>query len=370
MSVILGVAIVLFVLWDGFETMVSPRRVTRRVRLTRLFYRFTWIFWSRFVSTIFSAGRSENYLSVYGPLSLLLLMTIWAGALIFGFGLLHWACNSASTFSDAVSGFATNLYLSGTTFFTLGIGDITPRTPSGKILTVVEAGLGFGFLALIISHLPVLNQSFAARETNISMLDARAGSPPAVSEMLARLGRSTGKENLDELLSHWERWAAELLESHLSYPVLAYFRSQHDNQSWISTLTAILDTCAVLITGMEKDSISQAHMTFAMARHAVVDMATVFNLPPEKPKVERLSPDDLETLVEIMIHNGLMDRKSGGNEKLSELRDMYEPYVNSLADYFCLSLPHWVRRPQVLDNWQTSAWRRIDPSTRPKHRHF
>src|SRR6185437_5920836 len=137
---------------------------------------------------------------------------------------------------------------------------------------------GLRILALVIGYLPVLYQSFSRREVTISLLDARAGSPPTAYELLRRnTGPATcGFEALTEVLAHWETWAAELMESHLSYPVLAYFRSQHDNQSWIASLTAVLDVCSLSMVGMEGVCQYQARMTFAIARHALVDLSQVF----------------------------------------------------------------------------------------------
>ncbi len=370
-AVVAGIMIIAFVLWDGFETMVSPRRVTRRMRLTRIFYRTTWLCWVGLVDRLVAPRKTQTYLGIYGPLSLLFLMMIWAVSLIFGFGLLHWAFNSASRPGDGVAGIIINIYYSGTTFFTLGLGDVTPHGIAGRVLTVMEAGLGFGFLALIISYLPVLNQSFASRETSISMFDARAGSPPTAAEMLIRHARGRGTEDLRELLLSWERWAAELLESHLSYPVLAYFRSQHDNQSWLSALTVVLDTSALLVASFEKHCANQAELTFAMARHAVVDLAIVFSLPPRTLHAERLPPKDLAHLTEILSRPPYIGGADDGGfeEKLKELRVMYEPYIHSLSDYFCLPLPPWAPAAGRRDNWQTSAWRRISPRQADKSRH-
>src|SRR5262249_8204919 len=162
------------------------------------------------------------------------------------------------------------LYLSGTTFFTLGLGDVTPGAPLGRTLTVVESGLGFFFLAVVVGYLPVLYQAFSGRETTISLLDARAGSPPSAGECLLRLARSGNLAAIDAVLVGWERWAAELLESHLSFPVLSYYRSQHDNQSWLAALASILDTCAILMVEIKNANLYQAQLTFAMARHAAV----------------------------------------------------------------------------------------------------
>ncbi|HEY3278748.1 MAG TPA: potassium channel family protein [Syntrophorhabdaceae bacterium] len=354
--------------------MVLPRRVTRKVRIARLFYGTTWRFWSGIIFRCTGPRKVETYLGVYGPLSLLILLSIWAGGLIVGFGLIHWAYAAAFSPGNSATGLAVSLYYSGTTFFTLGLGDVTPHTMVGRFLSVVESGLGFGFLALIISYLPVLNQSFGSRETSISMLDARAGSPPTATEMLMRHGHKRGSDDLRKLLLNWERWAAELLESHLSYPVLGYFRSQHENQSWLSALTAVLDISALLISCDEEDCRNQAGLTFAMARHTVVDLAIVFNLPPTVPAQDRITPEELAILKDSLIHEGspdeTIDTGAGFEKKLGELRDMYEPYVHSLSYYFCLPLPPWARRHERKDNWEVSAWQQVNMKKERKGRHF
>ena len=205
------------VLWDGFETIVLPRRVRRRLRLARLFYRTTWLLWSVPARKFLSKGRMESVLAYYGPLSLLALVVVWAAALVFGFGLVNFSLGSSLATYGHPS-FVTDLYMSGTTFFTLGLGDVRPVTSAAKLMTVIEAGMGFGFLALLIAYLPAINQSFSRRERDTSMLDARAGSPPSAAGMLERHDHEGGMEELQEQLSQWERWCADLLESHLSFP--------------------------------------------------------------------------------------------------------------------------------------------------------
>jgi hypothetical protein len=257
------------------------------------------------VGSIVPARWRETWLSVFGPLSLLLLLSIWAGGLIAGFALLHWAAGSAVLAQEGSYGFITDLYLSGTTFFTLGIGDVVPRSGVARILVVIESGMGFAFLALVIGYLPALNQSFARREVSISLLDARAGSPPTAGEMLLRHGHERGMEALRQLLHEWERWSAEFLEGHLSYLVLAYFRSQHDNESWLAALTAILDACALVMAGLEGACERQAELTFAIARHAVVDLCLVFRTAPGEPKHDRLPPETLAELRAILATAGV-----------------------------------------------------------------
>ena len=355
----LGVAIILIVLGDAFETIVLPRRVTRPISLARLFYQYTWLSWSVAVRSIYSGKRQETYLSFYGPLSLLLLLILWATGLIIGFALLLWASGSAIKTPEGTATFSSYLYLSGTSFFTLGLGDVIPNSPLARGLIAFEAGMGFGFLALVIGYLPVLSQSFSRREVNISLLDARAGSPPTAAEMLRRHSHDRGLEDLQQLFHEWERWSADLLESHLSYPVLAYFRSHHDNQSWLGALTAILDASAFAIVSLEGPCERQAQLTFAITRHAIVDLAQLFNCPPHKPKHDRLPLDELSRICTTLTEAGLKLREGNVvDQKLSELRRMYEPYVYSLSNYLKIAIPPWVPKAGHIDNWRTSAWGR------------
>jgi hypothetical protein len=356
---VLGSGLILLVLWDAFETIILPRRVTRRLRLTRLFYRYSWLLYSGLGSLLLSGRRREGFFSFYGPLSLLTLVGLWALGLMIGFACVHWAAGSQLNIPDGQQSFLTDLYLSGTTFFTLGLGDVTPRTTLARFFVVLEAGIGFAFLALIIGYVPPLNQAFSRREVSISLLDARAGSPPTAAEMLIRHRDTHGMEALRELLHEWELWSAEFLEIHLSYPVLAYFRSQHDNQSWLAALTTILDTTALVTTALEGGCQRQAERTFAMARHAVVDLAIVFNAPPFEPEPDRLSATDLAQLRSRLSESGMQLREgSDGDQKLAELRGMYEPYVSSLAQYFHVSVPPWMHPTSHPDNWQMSVWER------------
>ena len=352
-AVVAGVAIILTVFWDAFETLILPRRVSRRLRLARLFFRTTWRFWL-WTARAFRSGRRENYLSFYGPLSFLMLVAVWAAGMILGFSLVLFGHGRVN--ASGATHFTTFLYLSGTTFFTLGIGDVTPANPFGRAVTVIESGAGFGFLALVIAYLPVLYQSFSRREVRISMLDGRAGSPPTAGELLGRRGGALVQTGYT-FLRDWELWSSELLESHLSYPVLGYFRSQHDNQSWVAALTVILDSCSLVIAGIEGLSDDQARLSFAMARHAAVDLASIFGSPPSPPDPERLPPDELERLRTVLAERGIqLGSGDEFEETLRSLRESYEPYVNTMSRKFSMPLPPWLPPEGAADNWEVTAW--------------
>jgi len=267
---------------------------------------------------------------------------------------------AGSAVNVAIAGansFSTDIYLSGTTFFTLGLGDVVPRSSLARALIVTEAGLGFGFLAGVIGYLPFIYGSFSKREVSITLLDSRAGTPPTAGELLRRHSYPYGADALRELLKEWELWSAELMESHLSYPVLAYFRSQHDNQSWLASLTAILDTCALIMVGVEGACERQAELTFAIARHAAVDLSQVFGTSPRSVPQDRLPAAELLRIRDVLAQHGLKLRDGEtADARLRELRSMYEPYVFALASYLNHTLPPWIPAKKGKDNWQTTAW--------------
>jgi hypothetical protein len=354
---IAGAAIFLIVLWDAFEAIILPRRVTRKFRLTRLFFKSTWHVWKFVMCLVPSRKKREALLGFYGPLSLLVLVGVWAVGLVLGFGLMQYGAGSAVVITGGQPSFETDIYLSGTTFFTLGLGDVVPHSGLSRALVVTEAGFGFGFLAAVIGYLPFIYGSFSKREVDISLLDSRAGTPPTAGELLRRHSYPQGQNALRELLKDWELWSAELMESHLSYPVLAYFRSQHDNQSWIASLTAILDTCALVMVGIEGACEKQAELTFAIARHAVVDLSQVFGTAPAQLPQDRLPAEELRRLRDALAQHGLklLDGENA-DRRLHELRRMYEPYIHALAAYLNQSLPPWIPQTKGKDNWQTTGW--------------
>src|SRR4051794_16270769 len=172
--------------------MLLPRRVTRRVRLMRLFFRATWALWVRLARLIPHGEKRELLLSHFGALSMLALFALWASALIVGFGTLEWVLQGAPKPAAAPSPVSEQIYMSGVTFFTLGYGDVVPRSAAGRLLAVVEAGTGIGFIAVVIGYLPVLYQLFSRREAHVIQLDARAGPPPTAAGMLCRHAEADG----------------------------------------------------------------------------------------------------------------------------------------------------------------------------------
>src|SRR3984957_6104791 len=364
-GLVVGLIIIWSVLLDAFETVVLPRRVTRHFKLTAWFYRRTWIPWRGIARRIKTTSRQQNFLGYFGPLLLILLLGFWAAGLIFGFALVQYGIGGHEQLNREPMTFGKIIYHSGETFFTLGYGDIVPTTGPARALSVIEAGMGFAFLGVVIGYIPVVYASFSRREIQISMLDARAGSPPSATELLVRLsGRSEDlgmdQKVLDEVLRDWERWSAELLESHISYPVLSFFRSQHSNQSWLGALMTMLDVTSLILAGIDGVHPGQARLTFAMARHAPVDLAQVVNARYDAQAPDRLPDDGFQNLRDALAAANLQLRTTDeARQKLAKLRSMYEPYVHSTARNLMLTLPPWRHPEKLRDNWQGGPWDRM-----------
>jgi hypothetical protein len=345
-----GILLIALILWDTFETVVLPRMVSRTFRLSRYYYRFSWRLIAWLARKIGPRRRREAILSIHAPLSLLVLLAVWAFFLIFGFALVYEALDHA----DQAPGhpFTAHVYMSGSTFFTLGIAEQRPETPGARFATITEAGLGFGFLAVVISYLPVLYTAFARREANVSLLSSRAGTPPSATALIERYASNRDFERLRNLLEEWERWSAELLENYVSYPVLAYYRSQQDRQSWLAALTIVLDASSLLqmpVTGSPRWSAglrSQAELTYSMSVRLIVVLATITNIEAQVEIRRPRSPRVLSSLRKRLAVAGLPLSDSPVDvERLERLLAAYEPDLTGLAERLMLEVPALVVEP-------------------------
>ena len=337
------------VLQDAFEVMLLPRRVQRQVRLMRMYFKASWGLWVGMALRLKPGQRRERFLSVFGALSMVTLFACWATGLIVAFGTMEWALQAGPK-----SAWLEQLYMSGVTFFTLGYGDVVPHSRAARMVAVLESGTGIGFIAIVIGYLPVLYQLFARREAHVILLDGRAGSPPTAGIMLCRHAEAAGLVKLDELLRAWEVWGADLLESHLSYPMLVYYRSQHDNQSWLAALAAVMDVCALILVGLEGMSPLQARMTFTMARQVLVEMARSVEAKPSRyDGGDRLDDAEYARLQAAFAEAGVQCcAEASERETLALLRATYEPLLDGLAVHLLLSLPGWVAEEGATDHWE------------------
>lgn len=363
---LLGLVLCGAIVWDAIETVLVPRRIGRRFRITRGFYIVAWRSWRALVAPVQRAGRREAILGVFGPLSLVMLLGLWATVFIVAFALMGWAVQTRVEMAHR--GLPLLLYMSGETFFTLGYGDFTHASALGRFLSVLEGGLGFGFLGTVVGYLPTMYSAFSSREIEISLMDAHAGSPPTAAEFLRR--NPPGTNGCIERLRTWERWSTQLLETHISYPQLAYYRSQHVNQSWLGSLTMILDSTAVILARSGDGTHEQAHHTFAMARHALVDITQVFFRKYRQPVRSRMDDAQLAAIRgAIAAAGGAPVSPAAFEHRLAELRILYEPYAQALAAFLLFELPPWAHLEPRRDNWERGPWDRLLPGTEEALRH-
>jgi ion channel len=353
---ILGVLAGLFILAavgiDAFEAMLLPRSIRRPVRFIRYFFKLTWGAWASIGKRLQPGRTKDGFLSLYGPVSMIGLLICWTFGLILGYGLVQWGIHQSEVKPPTL---LSALYFSGATFFTVGYGDVLPLSHLAKVVAVVEAGTGLAFLAVTIGYLPVLYQLFSRREAHVILLDARAGSPPSATALICRHGEHDAMDELSGLFREWEKWCAELIESHLSYPMLSYYRSQHDNQSWLAAITAVMDACAILLTGLKGVKTFSARMTFPVARLAIVELCRVFTVRMLMSEPDRLPPEKFEDLTSWLASAGLhFSDEETAEQRLAALRATYEPFLNALSRHFLLTLPGWLPE-DTPDNWNRSS---------------
>jgi hypothetical protein len=334
------------------------RSVSRNLRLSRLFYNLIRGPYYKLTSKVKTARWRNALLMIYPPISLIVLFLLWGGFIILGFAFINFGFKVDHT-TGALDPFSA-WYYSGVTFLTLGFGDIAPVGTFGRILAVAEAGTGLVFLASVISYLPVMYGVVQRREYAIILLDSKAGSDPSGFELLRRHAKAGTLQMLPALLEKYEQWGAEMLEAYLSYPTIAFYRSQHDTQNWIKTSTAIMDACALLQTCfVTEDDTSrqikfQAKATFAALRHVIVDLAYIIKMPPTEDCAMRLSEEDFQLIIGEL--GSLSPRFGGTFESICSIRQLYEPYCVGLGDGLLMDLPVWRHPVRELDNWEIAAW--------------
>jgi len=334
------------------------RSVSRDWRLSRVFYYLARNSYYSYTAKVKNDRWRNAMLMIYAPLSLIILFLLWGGFVVLGFALINYGFSIPHTTGDL--SFIAAWYYSGVTFLTLGFGDIAPIGTWGRIFAVGEAATGLVFLASVITYLPVMYGAVQKREYPIVLLDTKAGSDPTGFELLRRHAEAGAISALPAFLEKYEQWAAEMLEAYLSYPIISFFRSQHDSQNWLKTSTAIMDACTLIEACYEaNDETSkrlrfQAKATFAMLRHVIVDLAYVIKMPPSDDCSSRLNEQDFNAMIGELRSLGLP--MSGSYGSLCDAREMYEPYCVALGAGLLMDLPEWTHKTHEPDNWEVAAW--------------
>ena len=344
LATLVGAALVLLTLWEVFETMILPRTILRPGRMTHVFYLSTHWFERKVVRRAPWNALKQTVLGTYGPLSVLLLIAFWATLIIVGFAAVHYGLHTRFSEKHERVNFGNLLYFSGSTFFTLGYGDLTPSGATARFLSVAEAGLGFGMLAAVMGYLPVLYGGFSAREAAVMRLANRCGSKIDGVALVARYARTGNHDGLATALEELEGWLSDLMETTVSYPMLALYRSPRDDRSWVGAVVAVLDATVVLQLPAETPwpprLVDQAELTYSMA-HRTLRAVTHALRQESDPEVSR--EVDLDALAARLERSGVR-LAEGWPQRWTELVRRYDADACCLAEFLCLDIPDWPER--------------------------
>jgi hypothetical protein len=347
-----SLALIVVMLAEFFLSFLSPQRVRREPRVARWILVRLWRGWRAGVRRL-SASDRDTWLGFFGPLGLLAQLGVWISGLILGFTGLHYAFDSQ--LAAGGSAFGDYLYYSAGSFFSAAT-NLHATAGADRVIELAEAVCGYLVVFGAIGYLPALFQAYSRREVAVSQLDPRAGSPPSPGTLLYRSARRGGWSELDAYLAEWENWAAELMETHLSYPLLAFYRSQHVNQNWLSALVTVMDASSFAIA-VAPERTPAAEVTFAIGRHALADLAHTFRATENQSRAQRLDDASFERLRSKLTDAGLeVADPAESREKLDGLVALYEPYADALANALELSLPVWAPEERT-ENWRITAWR-------------
>jgi ion channel len=342
LELLVGLELVISIMVDLFLTVVVPRRAPRTGRLLRIsryiVFRL-WFAW-RWMGLRFSdAERRESFLGSYGAMAVMLLLVSWLAGLIVGYGLLLDALRDQ--LRPPTENLGTSLYFAGETLLTLGFGDYAATTAWTRLITLCAAATGLGIFASVISLLFTLYGSFQRREAAVVVLEAGAGAPPSGVTLLETYALTGILDDLPRVFEAWQGWAAEVLDSHLAYPVLAYFRSSHDNDSWISSLGAVMDAATLVLTTIEDGPKGWAKLSRAVGSHCLEDLVMYFRLPVESEV--GLERSEFDEACERLAHAGFRLRSRDESwEAFSRLRTEYAGRVNALARFWATPPAQWI----------------------------
>jgi len=333
-----GIVLVAWTLLDVFRTLVMPRAARGRVRLSRILFRTMWRPWRWIGVRRKTVQARERVLATAAPFFFFVLLVGWVSLALLGYALILWSPAFVDGIGPGGDSFGNALYVSGTSLFTLGsVGGVTGWT---RAVVVAEGATGLGLFAVVIAYLPVLYQAFNRREVGVLLLDARAGSPPSGPELLHRMGSAGVASSLHGLFAEWERWVADVLESHMSYPLLTLFRSPHDNTSWVTSLGSVLDAATLLLTAVEDETDERAILMYGTGVHAVEDLFNYFRLTERETVIQR---DEFEDVLGDMKDDGFAVRPlDDAFARFTQKRAKYAPRLDALAVLLAATPTLWI----------------------------
>jgi hypothetical protein len=328
-----GAVLILVMVSDAISTLIVTQGRTGLWRPTRLWYAGTWRLTRSFVARA-PARAGDVSLNLYPALSLLGLLVLWLAGLMFGWALLYWGLGEHV---GGASDWGTVIYYSGTSLLTPAFG--VAHDPALRVLTLVETLTGLGTIALLISYLPALYGAYSRREARLLTLDDPSGERLTPVRVIALHASDQNLDLLYRFFAEWEMWTAEVLESHVSYPMLALFRSQQPGQSWITALGVVTDSATLACACIEGADKREPYFLYRRGRRALSEIADRLHVPESAPSHSWLTVANFDiawsSLTDLRVP--LVD-KAGAWARLQELRDPYGNRLEEVIDY--LLAPH------------------------------
>lgn len=339
LEVATGAVLGLIVFYDIFKSIVLPRpAINKFIFIRRLFFT-TWALWRWVGDKIDDQGRREGWLATFAPIAALVMFLVWGLALVLAYALIF---DGLRTEIKPVPGdFLQTLYFSATTLVPLSYGDFVPEGIPDRIFTVAESATGVAIAALAITLLFSLYDSFQRREELVVQLDALAGAPPAGVQILETAANLGMRDKLGNTFDEWRAWTASVLESHLAYPLLFYFRSSHDNEAWLNSFGAVMDAANLVLTTVDGESVGAAKLMITVGNHLVEDMAWNFGYGREEGVgVEK---SEFIAAVDRLARAGYTTRHvDAAWEHFSTLRLKYAYALNQAARQFAIIPATWI----------------------------
>jgi hypothetical protein len=338
-EILAGLIILLAVFYDLFQSVILPRPAVNKFAMARFLFRGLWASWRWVGSRTSRAARRENWLGAFAPIGVLTLFLVWGLSLVIGYGLIIDALSHQMR--PVPENFGTSLYFSATTLVPLSYGDLVPVGTAARITTVGESVTGVLLAALVITLLFTLYQSFQEREELVLTLDAMAGAPPSGVHLLETAAERGMHDQLVNTFDEWRRWAAAVLESHLAYPALLFFRSSHDNEAWLNSFGAVMDAAILVISTVEDESEGPARLMFTVGNHLVEDLAWYFRLKSsESPYVESQEFDEAVARLERAGHRCRPTALAW--KEFAALRAKYAFPLNQMAKRLSIIPAQWI----------------------------